>query len=133
MNFITHEKVVSLYPFSTFCERISIVWGTKTSEERKAADKYAGRGWRVDHCISLEDMMNHPTELGVKRRRLNDSLCWKFDLGYDEIVRTRQDDGMDNVSWCIAYETFRIGVTRGNLHISENAFRGELITDETGL
>ena len=133
MNFITYDKVFSLYPFSTFCEKNSIVWGTRTSEERRAAEKYRGRGWRIDHFISLEDMMNRPTELGVKPRRLEDSLCWKFDLEKESLGVMREDKSISAVSWHIGYTTFRIGLTRGNLRLSENAFRGELMFEETSV
>ena len=80
MNFITHNKVYCLYPYTTFCDCRSIVWDpAKTKVECTTANKYWERGWQVDHLIQVDNMMKRSTELGVRKRWIGDSLCWVFD------------------------------------------------------
>jgi hypothetical protein len=131
MNFITHNQVFSLFPYSTFCDRHSIVWDPpKTSEETLAAEKYRDRGWQVDHLIDVHAMMNRPTELGVRKRRVGDSLCWKFSLDPDACDEKNLNEHLlSNISWKIKYNTFEVVVDRGPMQMRENAFRGEIVAE----
>jgi hypothetical protein len=135
MNFITYDKVFSLFPYSTFCDRHSIVWDpAKTSEESLAAEKYSSRGWQVDHLIDINAMMNRPTELGVRKRWVGDSLCWKFCLDPNTSEdKSLEKHDLDNISWKIKYNTFDVIVERGQLQMRENAFRGEIVAESDNL
>ena len=125
MNFISYDAVYSFYPFSTFCDHRSIVWGIKSAEECRAAEKYEECGWEVDHFLRINDMMALPLELGgLKRRWVGDSLCWSFRLddgksGKEEML------GNGNCSWMIEYS--RIMVEDAQI-----AFRGRMVVNEEG-
>ena len=73
MNFLSHSMAYSLYPFSTFCDRQSL-----PRVEQVAAEKYKSHGWNIKHFLSIEDLIVWPSELGVKRHEVGDSLCWSF-------------------------------------------------------
>lgn len=131
MNFITHNKVYSLYPYSTFCERRSIVWDSAdTPEEWTSADKYVQRGWRVERLMFLYDMMNRPSELGVRKRWLGDSLCWSFDLatnGLDDTLEPKRDD---LISWQLTYSTMEYLIEQEGHHLVDHAFSVRVVTEE---
>ena len=133
MNFITHSKVFSLYPYSTFCDRRSIVWNSvDTSEEWMAADKYLQRGWRVERLMFLYDMMNRPAELGVRKRWPGDSLCWSFDLPTaDRLDEMHEPKGGEELlSWRLKYSTMEYLIEQEGHHLMDHAFTVKVVTDE---
>ncbi|KAF8701058.1 hypothetical protein AX14_000591 [Amanita brunnescens Koide BX004] len=123
MNFLTHDMAISLYPISTFCGRRSIVWGDLSRQECNTAEKYEGRGWRVCHFLGMDDVFNHPAELGTRRRHIGDRMCWTMPLDIDS---NRKDSGIC-CSWSIDYSRFTIEVENGSMSQAQEAFRGEII------
>lgn len=131
MNFITHDKVFSLYPYSTFCDRRLLVWNSvNTSAEWQAVDKYLQRGWQVERLMFLHDMMNRPSELGVRKRWLGDSLCWSFNLMTDRLNDAREPEHRAGLSWRLKYLTLEYLIEEGGHQLVDHAFTVEVVTEE---
>jgi hypothetical protein len=130
MNFITHNKAYCLYPYTTFCDCHSIVWDpAKMTAEHMIANKYQGRGWRVDHLILLDDMIKRPTKLGVRKRWVGDSLCWVFDMQMERSDHVEMDEAIRPIMWRIKYSSFPIVSQKGQFLQTENAFRGQIMVE----
>ena len=123
MNFISHDVVCSFYPFSTFCDHRLIIWGIKSAEECRAAEKYEKRGWEVDHFLQINDMMALPSELGgMKKRRVGDPLCWSFRLDDGKSGKEQMLE-VGAYSWMIEY-------SRITVEDVEIAFRGQMVVND---
>lgn len=103
MNFISYDTAYSLYPYSTFCDRRSLVWGFISQRERDAAGKYATRGWIVKHHLVKTDYVVLPSELEIKKRTVGDPLCWSFHLDTGARGKEWRDDDNKTSSWSIGY------------------------------
>ncbi|KAF8333315.1 hypothetical protein F5887DRAFT_922077 [Amanita rubescens] len=109
MNIITHKTAYSLYPFSTFCERNTLVCGPTTTKIVAALDKYHKRGWKTVSNITVDALFQEPiTELIVKQRRIGDVHCWYRDLDPTN-SNSSEDDflGRLYLSWRIIFHKFQ--------------------------
>ena len=103
MNFLSHDAVYSLYPFSTFCNRRSLVWGIRSPQQNRAAEKYESRGWTVGQFLNVEDLAVRPLELGVMVRQVGDSMCWTFELDSGARGEEWRDGPHGPCSWSVGY------------------------------
>ena len=83
MNFITHEKAYSLYPWATFEERRSLhssdaSW--RMDSQTVARTKYAGRGWLIVNRLTQAEIDNRTSAFPDGRRVVGDQYCWTMDL-----------------------------------------------------
>ena len=77
MNFITHTRAYSLYPYSTHCDKSTMVCGPTTSKILHALKKYEERRWMMINNLSINMMFLHPkSEWNTKYRRIGDQYCW---------------------------------------------------------
>ena len=76
INFVSRDAACSLYPFSTFCDCRSIVWGASSHTEIDAADGYQKRGWHIARSL-LSNEMAHPTSR-ASLMDIGDGLYWSF-------------------------------------------------------
>lgn len=121
MNFISHDTAYSLYPFSTFCDHRSILWGILSLREELMADKYNVHSWEVVRFLREDHTL--PFELGVGERKVGDALCWCFNLDSGE--RADEDSLMgQGCSWSVEYSMVKVQLIRGGIHQTEDAFWG---------
>lgn len=130
MNLISHDTAYSLYLFSTFCDRVSLAWGILTPAERVAAEKYESRDWTLNHFLRVDDLVRRPSELGVRRRVVGDSLCWSFNLDTGAQGPEWRADGADVYSWSIRYSKLREWVEADDRLSTVDAFRAFIEVDE---
>ena len=131
MNFISHDTVYSLYPFSTFCRRQSICWGVLSQHEQEAANKYEPRGWRVKRFLPSEELLDLPTDLKTTTRTTGDEIGWRFNL----------DDGKKGNEWKYDEKTCRWKLEYSTTTFQDNEwdtnptfnFREHVRVDESSL
>lgn len=76
MNVMTHTRAYSLYPFSTLCDKTTLVCGPTTNKIVGALKKYEERGWTTINNMSIDKFMNRNSECSTRYRRIGDQLCW---------------------------------------------------------
>jgi len=88
MNFISWNKVYSLYPQTTFEDEFSLVLAFPTASVQTALQKYVNRGFPfLPSCSCLQQL--YPS-LGGQGRQVGDSYPWiiplnTMDVNYDQI------------------------------------------------
>ncbi|KAF9034346.1 hypothetical protein BJ165DRAFT_676617 [Panaeolus papilionaceus] len=83
MNFITHEKAYSLYPWGTFEERWSLIH-RRDNYHHPTPDviaKYARRGWAMLSRVPPHSDQ-HLKFVAEKRRLVGDRYCWTITLDH---------------------------------------------------
>jgi hypothetical protein len=83
MNIISYTHAISLYPRSTFRERISLRNGRLREREAKAYKarmKYQGRGWRIINTVDPMTALDYNTDLHMFTRYIGDEQCWTVEL-----------------------------------------------------
>ncbi|KAJ7232167.1 hypothetical protein B0H12DRAFT_202573 [Mycena haematopus] len=79
MNFITHNKAFSLYPWSTFVTKEALAVQSEGALAGREAgrEKYKDRGWKMVEYPSLSSN----SELGVRMNRsVSDRFTWVISL-----------------------------------------------------
>ncbi|KAF8324800.1 hypothetical protein F5887DRAFT_902136, partial [Amanita rubescens] len=61
MNILTDVEAYCLYPFSTFCEKKTLVCGPTTRKINDALSKYERRGWTVLQTQTVDSLCINPT------------------------------------------------------------------------
>ncbi|KAF8347121.1 hypothetical protein F5887DRAFT_882091, partial [Amanita rubescens] len=111
LNFITDSKAYCLYPFSTLCEKKTLVCGPTTVKIVDALQKYERRGWTIMANMTIDMLLINPTsEYNIKYRRIDDVFCWSRELEHracDEGVRVKQTMGCQNFKWRIVFDKYR--------------------------
>ncbi|KAK7034577.1 hypothetical protein VNI00_012206 [Paramarasmius palmivorus] len=83
MNVISYTHAISLYPRSTFRERISLRNGRLREREAKAHRarmKYQGRGWHMINTVDPMTALDYNTDLHMFTRYIGDEQCWTVEL-----------------------------------------------------
>ncbi|KAF8184151.1 hypothetical protein K438DRAFT_1536365, partial [Mycena galopus ATCC 62051] len=83
MNFMTHDKAFSLYPWSTFVTKQALVVNTGSAGAEEAREKYIKRGWKMirSPTLSLRSELGVVTMLHSKTdRSVGDSFTWTISL-----------------------------------------------------
>ncbi|KZV93086.1 hypothetical protein EXIGLDRAFT_749334 [Exidia glandulosa HHB12029] len=78
MNFITWDRVVSLYPAGTFEHRRALVTYNLAKHFDSAMIKYAARGFRIDSTLFDDKTTRGSFKFGT--RWVGDSHCWVVKL-----------------------------------------------------
>ncbi|KZV93091.1 hypothetical protein EXIGLDRAFT_674411 [Exidia glandulosa HHB12029] len=78
MNFITWDRVFSLYPAGTFERRRAVVTYSEDRHFGKAMIKYAARGFRIDSTLFDDEAQRGLFKFGP--RWVGDSHCWVVKL-----------------------------------------------------
>lgn len=130
MNFLSHDAAYSLYPISTFCDRLSLAWGVLMPDERVAAEKYESRGWALNHFLRVDNLVRRPSELGVRRRVAGDSLCWSFQMDTGAQGPEWRGDNDTPLSWAIRYSTLRAALDVGGHPSMIEGFQAFIEVDE---
>ncbi|KLO11401.1 hypothetical protein SCHPADRAFT_831197, partial [Schizopora paradoxa] len=76
MNFITHKAAYSLFPNTTFEERLTLFTSNRTIQREQAIHKYAERGWTVVRTLSGFEQENEPTSFRYGKRWVTDNQSW---------------------------------------------------------
>ena len=74
MNFITSSTAYSLYPFSTYCHKTSLVCGGDESSVMTAIEKYGRLGWSPEFAYTDDELM---TNVGIQKKHLSH---WRWQL-----------------------------------------------------
>ena len=109
MNVFTDSKAYSLYPYSTFCEKKTLVCGPTTSKILGSLKKYENRGWTVIMNMSIDSyILNSTSEINVKYRRIGDVFCWTRHLKPSNVNHQGQIESIRcNFKWRISFQKFR--------------------------
>jgi len=101
VNFITHEKAYSLYPWhATFEKRCSLAFRFKRTARTEAYRKYAKRGWKILDGITGNEFHDLNSSVPCGPRHVGDSKTWtipilpKIDASFPE--------GLN--SWSLRYD-----------------------------
>ncbi|EEB91585.1 hypothetical protein MPER_10033, partial [Moniliophthora perniciosa FA553] len=83
MNVIGYSHAISLYPKSTFRDRVNLRNGRRRQQEAKAASarkKYENRGWQTITSVDAVTALAYDSDLNVFTRYPGDKHCWTVDL-----------------------------------------------------
>ena len=76
MNVITHDAAYSLFPYATFQQRRSFIFGGNGRKQDDARDKYRRRGWKLELRMEGCEMIDPRSDFSWRRRRVGDRHCW---------------------------------------------------------
>ncbi|KAK1230340.1 hypothetical protein PQX77_006571 [Marasmius sp. AFHP31] len=85
MNLISYSHAISLYPQSTFRDRVSLLNSPSTEEVgtrnyTDAIKKYQKRGWKMIDSGSGCNVLSRHSDLNMFVRRVGDRQCWTIPL-----------------------------------------------------
>ncbi|KZV93101.1 hypothetical protein EXIGLDRAFT_835998 [Exidia glandulosa HHB12029] len=101
MNFITWDRVYSLYPRATLEERRALVTFDKGVRFEEAMLKYTSRGYRIETMLFKEDTTAGAFALGP--RWVGDERCWVVKLDTTGITPPVYPLDPEVNSWRLAY------------------------------
>ena len=105
MNFITSSTAYSLYPFSTYCHKTSLVCGGDESSVMTAIEKYGRLGWSPEFAYTDYELM---TNVGIQKKicHIGDGNCW---VHHNTTQRFTTYE--ENTKWHIQYQRDYLEVT----------------------
>jgi hypothetical protein len=83
MNIISFEKAYSLYPWTTFEERRSLINVPVSPHYDQAFEKYSARGWKMIRDPSPTTSI--PREFRIKSRWIDDRYTWVIPLDLEGV------------------------------------------------
>ncbi|KAK7044013.1 hypothetical protein VNI00_008183 [Paramarasmius palmivorus] len=119
MNIIGYTHAISLYPRSTFKNRISLKLYTNNERAEQARRKYQKRGWTLISMPDAASAVSRRADVNIFFRHLLDEFCWRIPLepvedfvpapalnvGMYMILHSWKLDCIDRSNVCVAYET----------------------------
>ena len=113
MNFVTNSSAYSLYPFSTFCHKTSLICRLNKAPT-SSIEKYQQHGWDPEFAYADHKLMTNTTLSECKKniQRIGDTNCW---VHHDTTQKNTTYE--ESVEWCIQY-------SRDYMEITDN---GEVI------
>jgi len=108
MNFITNSTAYSLYPFSTYCRKTSLVCGTNKTPTMTTIEKYEKHGWSPEFAYTDEELMTNATASECKKniRRIGDTNCW---VHHDTTQKFATYE--ESIEWMIQYHRDYMEIT----------------------
>ncbi len=108
MNFITNSAAYSLYPFSTYCRKTSVICGIDETPTITTVEKYQKRGWSPEFAYTDDELMTNitPSECKKNVRRIGDANCWV----HHDTTKKFAACG-ENIEWHIHYSRDYIEIT----------------------
>ncbi|KAK7035546.1 hypothetical protein VNI00_011839 [Paramarasmius palmivorus] len=117
LNIATANRIVSLYPNTTFVRKEAVYLKKWTAATLRAKTKYEKRGWTSVSMISAEACTNYYHELSSKIRWLGDRHCWTVDFRPIPGIKDDNYASLTVTSWniqCPAPDSVQL--TRTNMH-----------------
>ena len=107
MNFVTNSSAYSLYPFSTFCRKTSLICGLNKAPT-SSIEKYQQHGWDPEFAYADHELMTNATPSECKKniRRIGDANCW---VHHDTTQKNTTYE--ESVEWCIRYSRDYMEIT----------------------
>ena len=84
MNFISWDRVVSLYPRATFERKEALVSFSGAGGFANAMLKYARRGYRIHHSVFTQELSNLP--FSFTGRWVGDGKSWTVPLDTTDLI-----------------------------------------------
>ncbi|KAF4637168.1 hypothetical protein G7Y89_g920 [Cudoniella acicularis] len=99
INFITWNKIYSIFPDSTFLDHETLRLRNAGDEETELIAKYAERGWQTK--LELREAGTLPARCiqNISNRRLGDSNSWIIALDTEGITNSPTPDAVIDYSW----------------------------------
>jgi hypothetical protein len=83
MNFFSWDKAISLYPYATFEQNVSLRCVPASARIDQVLEKYRSRGFHIlgpENVSNLQSESHIPVGFGNHSRHIGDSFSWIIDL-----------------------------------------------------